>query len=44
MSWDLSVHGSDGPVQSTYPEFMWENISINPDMRRDERGFTNSEM
>ncbi|KAK0647597.1 Pyranose dehydrogenase 3 [Lasiodiplodia hormozganensis] len=26
MSWDLSVHGSDGPVQSTYPEFMWENI------------------
>ncbi|KAB2574698.1 Dehydrogenase patE [Lasiodiplodia theobromae] len=43
MSWDLSVHGSDGPVQSTYPEFMWENISINPDMRPDERFTTGVE-
>ncbi|KAL0263056.1 hypothetical protein SLS55_002031 [Diplodia seriata] len=26
LSYDLDVHGSDGPVQSSYPEFMWENI------------------
>ncbi|KAL1636661.1 hypothetical protein SLS58_009715 [Diplodia intermedia] len=31
LSYDLDVHGSDGPVQSSYPDFMWENISTGPD-------------
>ncbi|EKG21701.1 Glucose-methanol-choline oxidoreductase [Macrophomina phaseolina MS6] len=26
MSWDLSVHGSDGPVQASYAPFMYESI------------------
>ncbi|GME61385.1 putative choline dehydrogenase [Neofusicoccum parvum] len=30
VSWDLSVHGSSGPVQSRYPPFMWQNIIANP--------------
>lgn len=30
ISWDLSVHGSGGPVQSSYPVFQWQEISMHP--------------
>lgn len=32
MSYDLSVHGTDGPVQSSYPPFMWASISNVPSL------------
>lgn len=28
ISWDSSVHGSRGPVQSSYPVFAYESISM----------------
>jgi len=28
ISWDTSVHGFDGPVQSSYPVFQWQSISM----------------
>lgn len=30
VSWDLSAHGLDGPVQSSYPPYQYPSISGRP--------------